>query len=125
MSIGYVAGKSGQQSPGIIDMYGTTGGLAEYRAAILASRGFTVLAVAFFNYDDLPKDLSVIDLHYFDVSLLFFVLSWKWMLYKLTLDDNVWQKILLKIESIKRRENYAMYRNLEFRFPTLDTNSST
>ena len=74
MSIGYVAGKSGQQSPGIIDMYGMTGGLAEYRAAILASRGFTVLAVAFFNYDDLPKDLSVIDLHYFDVSLLFFVL---------------------------------------------------
>ena len=35
--------------PGIIDLYGTTGGLAEYRAAMLASQGFTVLALAYFR----------------------------------------------------------------------------
>ncbi|XP_066285303.1 acyl-coenzyme A amino acid N-acyltransferase 1-like [Branchiostoma lanceolatum] len=51
---------------GVIDMFGSTGGLAEYRAALLASRGFAVLALAFFAYDDLPEDMADIDLDYFE-----------------------------------------------------------
>lgn len=45
--------------PGLLDMYGTGGGLAEYRGALLASKGYTVLALAFFAYEDLPKELDV------------------------------------------------------------------
>eukprot|EP00058_Branchiostoma_floridae_P000244 XP_002585732.1 hypothetical protein BRAFLDRAFT_114042 [Branchiostoma floridae] len=41
-------------------------GLAEYRAALLASRGFAVLALAFFAYDDLPKEMVNVDLDYFE-----------------------------------------------------------
>lgn len=58
---------AGSPRPGVIDLYGTTGGLAVYRAALLASRGLTTLALAYFNYDDLPKQLSPLDLDYFDV----------------------------------------------------------
>ncbi|XP_078595618.1 acyl-coenzyme A amino acid N-acyltransferase 1-like isoform X1 [Branchiostoma floridae x Branchiostoma japonicum] len=50
----------------VIDMFGSTGGLAEYRAALLASRGFAVLALAFFAYDDLPKEMVNVDLDYFE-----------------------------------------------------------
>ena len=49
-------------------MFGSAGGLIEYRAALLASRGFTVLALAFFNYDDLPKYMAAVTLDYFVVS---------------------------------------------------------
>lgn len=45
-------------------MYGSTGGLAEYRAAMLASRGFTTLALAYIGYDDLPQGMEL-DLEYF------------------------------------------------------------
>ncbi|CAH1255279.1 ACOT2 [Branchiostoma lanceolatum] len=51
---------------GVIDIYGSGGGLPEYRAALLASRGFAALALAYFAYDDLPKDISEIDLDYFE-----------------------------------------------------------
>ncbi|XP_066285304.1 acyl-coenzyme A amino acid N-acyltransferase 1-like [Branchiostoma lanceolatum] len=51
---------------GVIDMYGSAGGLAEYRAALLASRGFAALALAVFAYDDLTSDLFSIDLDYFE-----------------------------------------------------------
>ncbi|KAI8495155.1 myristoyl-CoA hydrolase [Branchiostoma belcheri] len=51
---------------GVIDLFGSTGGLAEYRAALLASRGFAVLALAFLAYDDLPKEINDIDLDYFE-----------------------------------------------------------
>ncbi|KAI8511622.1 myristoyl-CoA hydrolase [Branchiostoma belcheri] len=51
---------------GVIDLFGSTGGLAEYRAALLASRGFAVLALAFFAFDDLPKEMYDIDLDYFE-----------------------------------------------------------
>ena len=53
--------------PGIIDMYGTGGGLLQYRAALLASKGFVTLALAYFNYEDLPKEMTL-DLEYFDVG---------------------------------------------------------
>ncbi|XP_019647404.1 PREDICTED: acyl-coenzyme A thioesterase 1-like isoform X1 [Branchiostoma belcheri] len=54
---------------GVIDLFGSTGGLAEYRAALLASRGFAVLALAFFAYDDLPKEMYDIDLDYFEEAV--------------------------------------------------------
>lgn len=52
--------------PGVIDMFGGSGGLIEFRASLLASKGFAVLALAFFAYDDLPQYLKEIDLEYFE-----------------------------------------------------------
>ncbi|KAM8933934.1 bile acid-CoA:amino acid N-acyltransferase-like [Pelodytes ibericus] len=52
--------------PGVIDLYGGAGGLVEYRASLLASRGFVVLALAFFAYDDLPKSFHKLDIEYFE-----------------------------------------------------------
>ncbi len=57
----------GASHPGVIDMFGTAGGLVEFRAALLASRGFTTLALAYFGYDDLPKGLQI-DSEYFEVT---------------------------------------------------------
>ncbi|RXG58627.1 Bile acid-CoA:amino acid N-acyltransferase, partial [Armadillidium vulgare] len=51
--------------PGVVDMFGTAGGLLEYRSAQLASRGVASLALAYFGYDDLPKNLEELDLEYF------------------------------------------------------------
>lgn len=56
--------------PAIIDLYGTGGGLFEYRAALLAAKGFTVLALAYFHYKDLTKDVNDVDLNYFLVYML-------------------------------------------------------
>ncbi|XP_067664326.1 acyl-coenzyme A thioesterase 1-like [Haliotis asinina] len=50
--------------PGIIDMFGSTGGLTEFRAALLASRGFASYALPFFGYDDLPPSLADFDFDY-------------------------------------------------------------
>ncbi|XP_050831354.1 acyl-coenzyme A amino acid N-acyltransferase 2 isoform X2 [Serinus canaria] len=52
--------------PGVIDLFGGAGGLIEFRAGLLASRGFAVLALAFFAYDDLPRVLAQLDLEYFE-----------------------------------------------------------
>ncbi|NXC36507.1 ACNT2 acyltransferase, partial [Campylorhamphus procurvoides] len=52
--------------PGVIDLFGGAGGLIEFRAGLLASRGFAVLALAYFAYDDLPKVLAKLDLEYFE-----------------------------------------------------------
>ena len=48
-------------------MFGSTGGIVEFRAALLASRGFAVLALPFFLYEDLPKSTWDIDFEYFEV----------------------------------------------------------
>lgn len=53
--------------PGVVDLYGTAGGLVEYRAALLASHGFVVLALAYFNFDDLPSGLDQLHVEYFEV----------------------------------------------------------
>ncbi len=53
--------------PGVIDMYGGGGGLFEHRAALLASRGFCVLALAFFLYEDLTTVFTDITADYFIV----------------------------------------------------------
>ncbi|XP_068948235.1 acyl-coenzyme A thioesterase 6-like [Petaurus breviceps papuanus] len=55
--------------PGIIDLYGTGGGLCEYRASLLAGHGFAVLALAYFRFEDLPKELNDIHLEYFEEAL--------------------------------------------------------
>ena len=54
--------------PGVIDVYGTGGGLSQHRAALLASKGFVTLALAYFNYEDLPKEIEL-DYDYFDVGI--------------------------------------------------------
>ncbi|XP_046568714.1 acyl-coenzyme A amino acid N-acyltransferase 2-like isoform X2 [Haliotis rubra] len=51
--------------PGVLDMFGSTGGLVEFRAALLASQGFASFALGYFGYDDLPKTLADLDLDYF------------------------------------------------------------
>lgn len=53
----------------MIDIFGTIGGLLEYKASLLASRGFTTLALAWFDFEDLPKSLEDVDLNYFYVSM--------------------------------------------------------
>ncbi|XP_074850753.1 bile acid-CoA:amino acid N-acyltransferase [Carettochelys insculpta] len=52
--------------PGLIDMFGGVGGLIEFRASLLASRGFAALALAYFAYEDLPIYLDKVDLEYFE-----------------------------------------------------------
>ncbi|CAH1791926.1 unnamed protein product [Owenia fusiformis] len=54
--------------PGVIDLFGTFGGLTEFRAALLASRGIASLALAFFQYEDLPKTLADVQLDYFETA---------------------------------------------------------
>ena len=56
--------KDNKMYPGVIDMFGSAGGLMEFRAALLASHGFAVLALAYFAYDNLPNNLQL-NLEYF------------------------------------------------------------
>ncbi|XP_060081613.1 acyl-coenzyme A amino acid N-acyltransferase 1-like [Ylistrum balloti] len=54
------------QFPGVMDLFGSAGGLIEYRASLLASRGFVVLSLAYFGYKDLPESLfSILSIDYF------------------------------------------------------------
>ncbi|KAM9646248.1 peroxisomal succinyl-coenzyme A thioesterase-like isoform 1-T1 [Trichechus inunguis] len=55
--------------PGIIDIFGIGGGLLEYRASLLAGHGFATLAVAYYEYEDLPKTYDNIHLEYFEEAL--------------------------------------------------------
>ncbi|XP_022334571.2 acyl-coenzyme A thioesterase 1-like [Crassostrea virginica] len=57
--------------PGVIDMFGSGGGLMDHRAALLASRGFIVFALPFFAYEDLPSTMP-------DVSLDYLIESTEW-----------------------------------------------
>ena len=56
---------------GVVDLFGSAGGLLEYRSAQLASRGIASLALAFFAYDDLPKKLEEFDISYFEEAVEF------------------------------------------------------
>jgi len=51
--------------PGVLDLFGNVGGLAEHRAALLASRGFATLALAYYKYKDLPLFPGPLELEYF------------------------------------------------------------
>nr|XP_045011456.1 acyl-coenzyme A thioesterase 2, mitochondrial-like isoform X2 [Jaculus jaculus] len=55
--------------PGIVDLFGVGGGLLEYRASLLAGKGFAVLALAYYNYDDLPKTVEAVHLEYFEEAV--------------------------------------------------------
>jgi dienelactone hydrolase len=55
--------------PGIIVLSGSEGGLNEADAAFLASKGCAALALAYFNYEDLPKTLENIPLEYFEAGI--------------------------------------------------------
>ncbi|XP_070613529.1 acyl-coenzyme A thioesterase 1-like [Erythrolamprus reginae] len=57
--------------PALIDLYGSGGGLVEYRASLLASRGFVTLAVAFLDFEDLPDFPEFLDLDYFGEAIEF------------------------------------------------------
>jgi dienelactone hydrolase len=55
--------------PGAIFLGGSEGGLHDTFAAFLASKGYAVLALAYFKYDDLPKSLENIPLEYFGTAI--------------------------------------------------------
>lgn len=57
--------------PGIIDLFGSGGGLCEYRASLLAGHGFAVLALAYFRFEDLPENMNEINLEYFEEAVGF------------------------------------------------------
>ncbi|RPI29665.1 MAG: acyl-CoA thioesterase [Chloroflexota bacterium] len=51
--------------PTVICLGGSEGGLSEGTAALLASHGYTALALAYFGYETLPPELVEIPLEYF------------------------------------------------------------
>ncbi|XP_067847411.1 acyl-coenzyme A thioesterase 1-like isoform X1 [Heptranchias perlo] len=55
--------------PGVIDMYGSVGGVVEHRASLLANHGFLTLTLGYFGYDDLPMDFTNLDLEYFEEAV--------------------------------------------------------
>lgn len=57
--------------PGLIDLYGSGGGLVEYRASLLASRGFVTLALAYMAFEDLPAMPEILELDYFEEAVNF------------------------------------------------------
>ncbi|XP_075008545.1 acyl-coenzyme A thioesterase 6-like [Calonectris borealis] len=55
--------------PGIIDIHGYVGGLFEHRASLLANHGFATLALAYFQYEDLPQKPTELRLEYFEEAV--------------------------------------------------------
>ena len=55
--------------PAILLLGGSSGGLSEGKAALLASHGYAVLALAYFSFEQLPKYLVNIPLEYFATAL--------------------------------------------------------
>lgn len=55
--------------PAMLVLGGSEGGLPSRRAAWLASHGYAALALAYFRFDDLPKELADIPLEYFGEAL--------------------------------------------------------
>ena len=53
----------------VIYLGGSSGGLHEERAEILASHGFTTLALAYFAFEDLPPTLNQIPIEYFEKAI--------------------------------------------------------
>jgi len=63
---------NGSPRPGVVVVGGSEGGLQETYAALLASRGFTTLALAYFRAPSLPAELSMIPLEYVERALGWF-----------------------------------------------------
>ncbi len=60
--------------PAVIDLFGGLGGCVEFRAALLAKNGFAALALAYFNYKDLPFS------SYLDFPMTYFDRAIDWLL---------------------------------------------
>lgn len=60
---------SGEKHPTVLVLSGSEGGKHLAKACMLASRGFTAIALAYFNYEGLPKYLVKIPLEYFPNQL--------------------------------------------------------
>jgi hypothetical protein len=58
-----------ERHPAVLVLGGSEGGMPARRAAWLASHGYAALALAYFRYDDLPKELVRIPLEYFGEAL--------------------------------------------------------
>lgn len=54
--------------PVVLDISGTGGGIHEHKGAMLASEGFVVLCLAFFQFKYLPQKMEDVDMEYFAVS---------------------------------------------------------
>lgn len=65
----YFSNKDGVARPGIIVVGGSEGGLNEYMAALLASHGFSTLALAYFGIEHLPKRAAEIPLEYVQTAI--------------------------------------------------------
>jgi len=50
----------------VLDLWGGGGGLVEYRAALLASHGFTTMALKYLDEGD--TDLTTMNMGYFEVG---------------------------------------------------------
>ena len=50
----------------MIDLLRGAGGLIEFKASLLASRGFAALALAYVGLEDLPEFPTVMDMDYFE-----------------------------------------------------------
>ncbi len=55
--------------PAVLILGGSEGGLEEYKAALLANRGYATLALAYFAKEGLPEQLVDIPLEYFQAAL--------------------------------------------------------
>ncbi len=67
MYINEISDFSGKQ-PAVIDIFGTGGGLMEHRGALLSSKGFAVLCLAYIDFKDLPKTVPELSMNYFEVN---------------------------------------------------------
>ena len=65
----YPASGEHEHVPAILLLGGSRGGLNESKAALLASHGYAVLSLAYFNYEQLPRYLVNIPLEYFATAL--------------------------------------------------------
>uniref|UniRef100_A0A8D2AXU1 Uncharacterized protein n=1 Tax=Sciurus vulgaris TaxID=55149 RepID=A0A8D2AXU1_SCIVU len=61
--------------PGIMDLFGLGGGLLEYRASLLAGKGFAVMALAYYNHDDLPQSVDTLHLEYFEEAVNYLLIT--------------------------------------------------
>ena len=52
--------------PGVIDWFGTVGGLVEIKTSLLASHGFAALSLAYMKYEGLPKTPTEVKIEYFE-----------------------------------------------------------
>ena len=55
--------------PTVVVLTGSDGGINETTAALLASHGFAAFALAYFNYEALPKQLIDIPIEYFEKAI--------------------------------------------------------